>query len=92
MLQKSLYDEFAKSQAKSSVEQDLGTNAVTTDKGGKGATHIFQALQYLRRLCNHPLLVVSDKYPNYQKVQNMLQKTNSSIHDISNAPKLLALK
>lgn len=91
-LQKSLYDEFAKSQAKTSVEQNLGTEIVPADKGSKGATHIFQALQYLRRLCNHPLLVVSDKYPNYQKVQNLLQKTNSSIHDISNAPKLLALK
>ncbi|KAI7889175.1 uncharacterized protein EV154DRAFT_515638 [Mucor mucedo] len=97
-LQKSLYDEFAKSQAKTSVEEDLSTTIVTTTKGtvpeksNKGATHIFQALQYLRRLCNHPLLVVSDKYPNYQKVQNFLQKTNTSIHDIANAPKLLALK
>lgn len=93
-----MYDEFAKSQAKTSVEEDLGTGVVATTKGNtpeksnKGATHIFQALQYLRRLCNHPLLVVSDKYPNYQKVQNFLQKTNTSIHDIANAPKLLALK
>ncbi|KAI8080523.1 hypothetical protein BDF21DRAFT_444546 [Thamnidium elegans] len=95
-LQKSLYDEFAKSQAKTSVEEDLGTsNALVTttpEKSNKGATHIFQALQYLRRLCNHPLLVVSDKYPNYQKVNAFLQKTNTSIHDLANAPKLLALK
>lgn len=89
-----MYDEFAKSQAKTSVEQDLGSKALVTtpEKSNKGATHIFQALQYLRRLCNHPLLVVSDKYPNYQKVNNFLQKTNTSIHDLQNAPKLLALK
>jgi TATA-binding protein-associated factor len=87
-----LYDEFSKSQARSSVEQDLGTEVVVADKGNKGATHIFQALQYLRRLCNHPLLVVSDKYPNYQKVEAFLRRTNTSLHDIENAPKLLALK
>ncbi|KAI8979025.1 hypothetical protein BDB01DRAFT_852241 [Pilobolus umbonatus] len=87
-LQKSLYDEFSKSQVKTSVEQDLGRSENTS----KGATHIFQALQYLRRLCNHPLLVVNDKYPNYNKVQQFLTRTNTSLHDIHNAPKLLALK
>lgn len=78
------------------MEEDLGTSTevatTTPQKSNKGATHIFQALQYLRRLCNHPLLVVSDKYPNYQKVNAFLQKTNTSIHDLANAPKLLALK
>ncbi|KAF1805764.1 hypothetical protein FB192DRAFT_1276263 [Mucor lusitanicus] len=92
-LQKSLYDEFAKSQARSSVEEDLGAGVVTKPgEKPKGATHIFQALQYLRRLCNHPLLVVSDKYPNYKKVETFLNKTNTNIHSISNAPKLQALK
>lgn len=87
-----MYDEFAKSQARSSVEQDLGTDTAVATTKPKGATHIFQALQYLRRLCNHPLLVMSDKYPNYKKVESFLQKTNKDIHDISNAPKLQALK
>lgn len=92
-LQKSLYDEFAKSQARSSVEEDLGAGVVAKPgEKPKGATHIFQALQYLRRLCNHPLLVVSDKYPNYKKVETFLNKTNTNIHSISNAPKLQALK
>lgn len=88
-LQKSLYEEFAKSQARSSVEEDLvpqKTNA------SKGATHIFQALQYLRRLCNHPLLVVNEKYANYNKVQDFLHKSNTTLHSIQNAPKLQALK
>ncbi|KAI8967520.1 hypothetical protein BDF20DRAFT_899694 [Mycotypha africana] len=87
-LQKSLYEEFAKSQAKSSLEQDLGRPS----EKPKGATHIFQALQYLRRLCNHPLLVVNEKYPNYKKVESFLQRANSDIHSISNAPKLQALR
>ncbi|KAI9276261.1 hypothetical protein BY458DRAFT_554739 [Sporodiniella umbellata] len=89
-LQKSLYEEFAKSQAKSSVEEDLGSEVIKAP--AKGATHIFQALQYLRRLCNHPLLVVNEKYANYAKVQSFLQKTSTSLHNIQNAPKLQALK
>ncbi|KAI9477717.1 MAG: hypothetical protein EXX96DRAFT_567910 [Benjaminiella poitrasii] len=88
-LQKSLYEEFARSQAKSSVEQNLGS---TSGEKPKGATHIFQALQYLRRLCNHPSLVVNDKYPYYKRVKAFLEKTNTNIHSISNAPKLQALR
>ncbi|KAI7862134.1 hypothetical protein BDF14DRAFT_1746376 [Spinellus fusiger] len=92
-LQKNLYEEFAKSQTKNEVEQDLGTEAGKTNGGGgKTATHIFQALQYLRKLCNHPLLVVNDKHPSYDRVQAQLARTNTSLHDIQNAPKLLALR
>ncbi|CAO3616747.1 unnamed protein product [Cunninghamella echinulata] len=101
-LQKSLYDEFAKSQARNSMEQDLETpNSVVpvstttvnkNDKPKSPATHIFQALQYLRKLCNHPLLVVNEKHPSYHKVQDKLRRSNQTLHDIQNAPKLLALK
>ncbi|KAG1142215.1 hypothetical protein G6F37_005463 [Rhizopus arrhizus] len=90
-LQKSLYEEFARSQAKNSVEDNLDPQ-VKSNAPTKGATHIFQALQYLRRLCNHPLLVVNEKYANYTKVQAFLQKTSTSLHSIQNAPKLQALK
>ncbi|ORX49409.1 hypothetical protein DM01DRAFT_355501 [Hesseltinella vesiculosa] len=85
-LQKSLYDEFSQSQAKGQVDRTFGSS------GPSSATHIFQALQYLRKLCNHPLLVVNPSHPSYPKVQSQLQRTNRSLHDIQNAPKLLALK
>ncbi|KAI8338754.1 hypothetical protein BC941DRAFT_469857 [Chlamydoabsidia padenii] len=96
-IQKTLYDEFAKSQVKNSVESGLEEPTTTTmvkkeDPPKKQATHIFQALQYLRKLCNHPLLVMDDKHPSYYRVQDTLQRTNRSLHDIANAPKLLALK
>lgn len=87
-LQKKLYEEFAKSQAKHAVEQGLEEEA----EGGKNATHIFQALQYLRKLCNHPLLVLNEKHPSYERIQEELARTNSSLHDLQNAPKLQALK
>ncbi|CAG8585522.1 5915_t:CDS:10, partial [Racocetra fulgida] len=47
-LQKQLYEQFAKSQAKSKVEIELETE-ITEDEGEKKKTHthIFQALQYL---------------------------------------------
>ncbi|KAI8150160.1 hypothetical protein BJV82DRAFT_586077 [Fennellomyces sp. T-0311] len=93
-LQKKLYEEFAKSQTKHSVEQDLEeeSTAVVKKEGGKSATHIFQALQYLRKLCNHPLLVLNEKHPSYERIQSDLARTNTSLHDIQNAPKLQALK
>ncbi len=30
--------------------------------------HVFQALQYLRKLCNHPSLVLSPQHPQYDQV------------------------
>ncbi|KAI7882056.1 hypothetical protein K492DRAFT_145458 [Lichtheimia hyalospora FSU 10163] len=90
-LQKTLYEEFAKSQTKHAVEQDLEEEQPAAE-GGKSATHIFQALQYLRKLCNHPLLVLNEKHPSYAKVQGNLARTGTSLHDIQNAPKLQALK
>ncbi|ORY95444.1 hypothetical protein BCR43DRAFT_301359 [Syncephalastrum racemosum] len=90
-LQKTLYEEFAKSQTKNSVEHELDTGGAVAERSG-GATHIFQALQYLRKLCNHPLLVLNERHPSYGKVQADFARTGASLHDIQNAPKLQALK
>ncbi|KAI9316037.1 hypothetical protein BX666DRAFT_283572 [Dichotomocladium elegans] len=92
-LQKTLYEEFAKSQTKHVVEKEIEEEKEeATSQRGKSATHIFQALQYLRKLCNHPLLVLNEKHPSYDRVQQMLTRTGTSLHDIHNAPKLQALK
>ncbi|KAF9286646.1 TATA-binding protein-associated factor mot1 [Linnemannia elongata] len=89
-LQKQLYEEFSKSQLKHEMEEEL-TEEKKSDPPQK-ATHIFQALQYLRKLCNHPLLVVNEKHPEYKRVMKQLKTQNQSIHDIGFAPKLQALK
>jgi TATA-binding protein-associated factor len=96
-LQKQLYEEFSKSQIKHEMEEELSTDdpsssTVAVSDNPQKATHIFQALQYLRKLCNHPLLVVNEKHPEYTKVMNQLKASKQSIHDISFAPKLQALK
>lgn len=85
-LQKQLYEDFVVKQ-KTEVKQDL-TNS--DDKQGK--QHIFQALQYMRKLCNSPALVLTPNHPQYKDVTAYLKKYNMDINDIHHAPKLLALK
>ncbi|KAI8812840.1 SNF2 family N-terminal domain-containing protein [Cladochytrium replicatum] len=94
-LQKSLYEDFAKSQAREGVESELTTTGDgngDAQVGGKG--HVFQALQYLRKLVNHPMLVLNESHPKYESVVHKLasQRPPSSIRDLQNAPKLLALE
>ena len=78
-MQKELYDDFAKSQAHKTAESAVQS----TSDSGSGQKHIFQSLQYLRKLCNHPALVLKG-----EKKENTVE----DLHDIQNAPKLLALR
>uniref|UniRef100_A0A060TAG3 TATA-binding protein-associated factor mot1 n=1 Tax=Blastobotrys adeninivorans TaxID=409370 RepID=A0A060TAG3_BLAAD len=91
-LQKSLYEDFAKKQ-KTQVEHDvIEAQQVEPTKEKEGKQHIFQALQYMRKLCNHPALVLNPKHPQYDKVMGQLQTKKQSIRDIVHAPKLQALR
>ncbi|KAK9453555.1 hypothetical protein V1511DRAFT_489822 [Dipodascopsis uninucleata] len=83
-LQKQLYEDFAKKQL-STVETDVSSS------GKENKQHIFQALQYMRKLCDHPSLVLNAKHPQYDKVMRQLNSEHRSIRDISFAPKLGAL-
>lgn len=85
-LQKQLYEDFAKKQ-KTVVQKDIQNTADIDNK-----QHIFQALQYMRKLCNHPSLVLSPNHPQMKQVQEYLNQTHIDLHDISNAPKLEALR
>lgn len=84
-LQKTLYDDYSKSQAHHAAE-----DVIQTGKEGKEQQHIFQSLQYLRKLCNHPALVLKD--PELLKAALATVGDKASIRDIQHAPKLLALK
>lgn len=92
-LQKQLYKDFIKKQ-KSTIAKDIqserGAEGGETD--GEGKKHVFQVLQYMRKLCNHPSLVLTPKHPQYNEVTTHLKKYNKSLGDIENAPKLMALK
>ncbi|KAJ2786455.1 TATA-binding protein-associated factor mot1 [Coemansia interrupta] len=105
-LQRFLYDEFAKSAVTDNLKRSLGfaqgtehatpeDPAATDDdkkKDKKPAPHVFQALQYLRKLCNHPALVLSPKHPLYSHVTRDLAARGADLHSLDIAPKMQALK
>ncbi|KAL8737111.1 MAG: hypothetical protein Q9181_002005 [Wetmoreana brouardii] len=84
-LQKRLFEEFAKKERKTLTEA-----AGNDDKEAK--QHIFQALQYMRKLCNSPSLVVKEGHKQYESIQSLLAKQHSNLKDIAHAPKLTALR
>ena len=93
-MQKNLYDEFSKSNALSSATSLV--KAGTEGKSSQGQQHVFQSLQYLRKLCNHPALVLKE---DREAIGAALAKVgfkggnpSEGLRDIQHAPKLLALK
>lgn len=84
-LQRRLFDDFTKKEARSL--QDMAGNP---DKEAK--QHIFQALQYMRKLCNSPAMVMKEGHKQYAEIQAMLAKSNSDLKDPKHAPKLTALR
>lgn len=88
-LQKTLYKDFAHKQ-KNAVQEEMGHRL--EGGGSESNTHVFQALQYMRKLCNHPALVVSPEHPKFQEVTEYLRAQKSDIRSITHAPKLLSLK
>jgi TATA-binding protein-associated factor len=84
-LQKKLFDDFTKKEGRSL--QDMAGNP---DKEAK--QHIFQALQYMRKLCNSPALVMKEGHKQYAATQALLARDNTSLTDPRHAPKLMALR
>eukprot|EP00658_Telonema_sp_P-2_P081659 TRINITY_DN8440_c0_g1_i3.p1 TRINITY_DN8440_c0_g1~~TRINITY_DN8440_c0_g1_i3.p1 ORF type:complete len:543 (+),score=125.54 TRINITY_DN8440_c0_g1_i3:3-1631(+) len=54
-----------------------------------GAKHVFAGLQYLRKLCNHPALVLSPDHPLHSAIT---ARVSGSGIGIEHAPKLAALR
>lgn len=90
-VQKTLYDDFSKSHAKVEAEGVIRSKSTGTAKEG-AQQHVFQSLQYLRKLCNHPSLVTGT---NADAVTAALAKARCKVEnlsDIQHAPKLQALR
>eukprot|EP01134_Creolimax_fragrantissima_P003326 CFRG3326T1 len=96
-LQRSLYRDLQESDIKSELETEANSllgegegpgKRKKNGDGGGGYTHVFQALQYLRKLCTHPALVLNPSHPQWRE---MLEK-KLDLHDIEHGPKLIALK
>jgi TATA-binding protein-associated factor len=86
-LQKRLFTDFF-AKEKKTVEGAIGSSS-KEDK-----QHIFQALQYMRKLCNSPALVVKESHKQYVSILKSLQSQSppSTLRSIEHAPKLSALK
>ena len=92
-IQKQLYDDFSKEQDEEEATAFAGTAA---NSGGKEPNaekqHVFKALQYMRKLVNHPSLVLTDDNPKHVAIKEKLSKSGGSLNDISHSPKLQALR
>ena len=106
-VQKQLYDEFVRSKARQEMEEALGEapdgaarpadrtpaeNGAEPPAPAPGRQHIFQTLQYLRKLANHPLLVLDDGKPAHAELRRQLEAQRGSAPALSQAPKLQALR
>ncbi|KAJ1561339.1 btaf1 RNA polymerase II, B-TFIID transcription factor-associated, 170kDa [Cladochytrium tenue] len=102
-LQKCLYEDFGKSKEVAGVTQELAAVASSSssastaaagaaaDKPAKSA-HAFQALQYLKKLCNHPALVLKPDNPHYAEIMKSIAAEGGSLSDIKHSPKIMALR
>ncbi|TKY89152.1 hypothetical protein EX895_001683 [Sporisorium graminicola] len=92
-IQKQLYDDFSKEQNEDEAEAFAGA---TASAGGKESSadkqHVFKSLQYMRKLVNHPSLVLTDDNPKHVAIKQKLVKSGGSLNDISHSPKLQALR
>lgn len=94
-VQKQMYDDFSQSKARLSAEDAIkSSNAKPPAGESKEKQHIFQSLQYLRKLCNHPALVLKDDVQAFNAALAKIgsKPENTSMNDIQHAPKLLALR
>eukprot|EP00170_Pyropia_yezoensis_P005721 contig_23237_g5738 len=100
-LQVRLYEDFSKNVLATglppSTTAAAGGGGVGGTKGkgpapAKRSPFALQALQYLRRLCSHPRLVLSDKHPELPVVRKELAASGQSLTDVAMSAKLIALQ
>ncbi|PWN25714.1 hypothetical protein BDZ90DRAFT_233723 [Jaminaea rosea] len=88
VIQKKLYDEHARAE---NGEGDAVDEALQ-ETAAPQQPHVFQTLQYLRKLVNHPALVYDPaKQSHLDIVDDELRRTKSTLRDIRHAPKLATL-
>ena len=63
-LQRMLYEDFRTRHSASLLSNTSCTSTGNDAHGG----HVFEALRYLRNVCNHPKLVLSQRHPLYTTV------------------------
>lgn len=85
-LQAKLYETFAKN---ANVGAELDAAERSEEGASKASQHVFQSLQYLRKLCSHPALVFDASHPAHAAA---LREVGGELHALQHSPKLLALR
>ncbi|KAJ8763174.1 hypothetical protein K2173_025559 [Erythroxylum novogranatense] len=100
-VQLKLYEQFSASHVRQEISNivkvDETANAGVNNPSPKASSHVFQALQYLLKLCSHPLLVVGEKMSDAlaSQVSELLPANcdvSSELHKRHHSPKLVALQ
>lgn len=61
-------------------------------EGAPGRQHVFQMLQYLRKLANHPSLVLDGSRPHHVQLSEQIAAQRGTLAGLAQAPKLQALR
>jgi TATA-binding protein-associated factor len=85
-IQTELYQDFAQSEASKGLsdlldDEDQEVDNQQEKKKSQGPQHVFQALHYLKKVVNHPLLVLKKDHPKWSQIQSHLHSMKSSLHD-----------
>lgn len=88
-IQKELYDTFVRSQARHATEDALADTDAAEDEPKQ---HVFQTLRYLRKLANHPSLVLNPEDPKHRQLLQVVEKERGTLQGLANAPKLQAVR
>lgn len=103
-VQLKLYEQFSGSHVKNEISTMVQSNEAETETGegegkdaSKTSSHVFQALQFLLKLCSHPLLVIGGKMQDsLPRILPDLFATssdiNSELRKLHHSPKLVALQ
>ncbi|KAK2978057.1 hypothetical protein RJ640_015695 [Escallonia rubra] len=99
-VQLKLYEQFSGSHARQEISSMVKLNELDTGEGSsssKASSHVFQALQFLLKLCGHPLLVVGEKTPDTLSClsPDIFPPSSdivSELHKLHHSPKLVALQ
>ncbi|KAL6618657.1 hypothetical protein ACP70R_033796 [Stipagrostis hirtigluma subsp. patula] len=94
LLQLKLYDKFSSSNAKEEVSTIVKANESEAASEPKATRHVFQALQYLLKLCSHPLLVTGENPPGHlvDLLNDIGVGSGNELHELHHSPKLVALQ
>ena len=91
-VQKQLYDEYVRSKSREEEEDELAENKEEEEGEAPGKQHVFQMLQYLRKLANHPSLVLDESRPQHAKLASQIASQRGTLAGLAQAPKLQALR